>query len=163
MSLSLTLRRFTALAAGALLWGGCAADEIVTPPVISLEQQQFASSLGIRLTDPGWTKLPSGVYIRDLTVGSGETSTASSVVNVFYTLWLPNGTQIDSNVGGSAFSTGLGPTANLIEGWKVGIPGMKVGGKRRLVIPSSLGYGPQANGSIPANANLVFDVTLASL
>lgn len=163
MSLSLSLRRFTALAVGAFLSAGCAAEKIVTPPIISLEQQTFASGLGINLTDPAWTKLPSGVYIRDLTVGSGATATANSVVNVFYTLWLPNGTQIDSNVGGTAFQTGLGPNANLIEGWKVGIPGMKVGGKRRLVIPSSLAYGPQANGSIPPNANLVFDVTLASL
>lgn len=158
----LLVRRARQIAASVLMavvFAGCTDSTFpIDPPVIPLEQQVWASSLGINLA--GMTKLPSGVYIEDLTVGTGATAAGNSTVTVFYTLWIANGTQVQSNVGGTPFTSALG---GLIEGWKVGIPGMKVGGKRRLVIPSELGYGPRAQVGIPANSNLVFDVTLSSI
>ena len=159
MTLVRRARRFAAMALGAVALAGCNdSTSSSVPPVIPLEQQTWASSLGINLA--AMTKLPSGVYIQDITVGTGATAAANSTVTVFYTLWTPNGVQVQSNVGGTSFTSALG---GLIDGWKVGIPGMKVGGKRRLVIPSELGYGAAAQPGIPANSNLVFDVTLSGV
>ncbi len=134
-------------------------DSTSPPPEVPLEQQVWATSLGIDLT--AMTKLPSGVYYKDLLVGTGGTATATSTVKVYYTLWLANGTKVETNVGDATPASF--PLASLIEGWKFGIPGMKVGGTRRLVIPSALAYGAQGSGSIPPNANLVFDIQLTGL
>ena len=80
-----------------------------------------------------------------------------------YTGWLANGTQFDTNGANddSGFSFVLG-TGNVIAGWHLGIAGMRVGGQRQLIIPPSLGYGAQANGTIPGNSILVFNVTIVS-
>jgi FKBP-type peptidyl-prolyl cis-trans isomerase FkpA len=102
----------------------------------------------------------------DLTVGTGAEATATSTVTVEYTGWFFDGTktdkkglQFDTNVGGTPFVVMLG-TGTIIQGWEKGVPGMRVGGKRRLVIPPSLAYGPNRYGSIPPNATLVFDIEL---
>ncbi|MFN8579996.1 MAG: FKBP-type peptidyl-prolyl cis-trans isomerase [Gemmatimonadaceae bacterium] len=153
----MTSRVFALLSMATLAVGACS-DSTSPPPEIPVEQQVWASSLGIDLT--AMTKLPSGVYYKDAVVGTGATATSSSTVKVFYTDYLANGTKFDSNVGGTVASF---PLSDLIEGWKVGIPGMKVGGTRRLVIPSALGYGPGGSGPIPPNANLVFDIQLTGL
>ncbi|MFN8574204.1 MAG: FKBP-type peptidyl-prolyl cis-trans isomerase [Gemmatimonadaceae bacterium] len=151
-------RVFTWMAAVVLGTAACN-DSTSPPPEVPLEQQVWASSLGIDLGS--MTKLPSGVYYKDTVVGAGGTATATSTVKVYYTLWLANGTKVESNVGGATPASF--PVASLIEGWKIGIPGMKVGGTRRLVIPSALAYGAQGSGSIPGNANLVFDIQLTGL
>jgi len=87
---------------------------------------------------------------------------------VTYTGWLYDGSKadfkglvFDSTLGKAPFSFALGAGA-VIKGWDQGIPGMKVGGLRRLVIPPSLAYGPTRSGAIPANSTLVFDVGLVS-
>jgi FKBP-type peptidyl-prolyl cis-trans isomerase len=104
---------------------------------------------------------PSGLKYVDQVVGTGEVAVAGKTVNVHYTGWLENGKKFDSSVDrGQAFSFPLG-AGRVIKGWDEGVQGMKVGGKRKLTIPSNLGYGPQgAGGVIPANATLIFDVEL---
>jgi FKBP-type peptidyl-prolyl cis-trans isomerase len=110
--------------------------------------------------------IPS-LIVTDVTPGSGTTATAGRVVTVQYTGWLyvtagdHRGTKFDSSRDrNQPFSFVLG-TGSVIAGWHQGVNGMKVGGTRTLLIPSSLGYGPQGNGSaIPPNAALVFDIEL---
>lgn len=107
---------------------------------------------------------PSGLKYVDQAVGTGEVAVAGKTVSVHYTGWLENGKKFDSSVDrGQAFSFPLG-AGRVIKGWDEGVQGMKVGGKRKLTIPSNLGYGPQgAGGVIPANATLIFDVELLGM
>ena len=97
----------------------------------------------------------------DITIGTGPTATPGKSVSVNYTGTLTDGTKFDSSLDrGDPFNFNLGG-GEVIRGWDQGVAGMKVGGKRRLIIPSELGYGP--NGSppvIPPNATLVFTVEL---
>ena len=104
---------------------------------------------------------PSGLKYVDQVVGTGEAVVAGKTVNVHYTGWLENGKKFDSSVDrGQPFSFPLG-AGRVIKGWDEGVQGMKVGGKRKLTIPSDLGYGSRgAGGVIPANATLIFDVEL---
>jgi FKBP-type peptidyl-prolyl cis-trans isomerase FkpA len=102
----------------------------------------------------------------DTTVGTGATATAGKRVTVNYTGWLylpdapqHHGEQFDSSVGRKPFTFQLG-SGMVIPGWDQGVDGMKVGGKRTLVIPATLGYGAEGAGPIPPNANLIFDVEL---
>lgn len=120
----------------------------------------FASSLGVNIAT--MTKKNDNLYYADVIVGTGAEATVSRVISVVYSGYLANGTKFDSNVGGTllAFTLGQG---RVIDGWDLGLVGMKVGGKRRLVIGSTLGYGTTGNGSIPPNATLVFDVELKAL
>ena len=102
----------------------------------------------------------------DLIAGTGTTATVGRTVSVHYTGWLYDaskadnkGTQFDSSIGKTPFSFLLGG-GQVIAGWDQGVAGMKIGGKRRLVVPPSLGYGSNTVGPIPANSTLVFDVEL---
>lgn len=103
----------------------------------------------------------SGLKYIDQVVGTGEAAIAGKTANVHYTGWLENGTKFDSSVDrGQPFSFPLG-AGRVIKGWDEGVQGMKVGGKRKLTIPSDLGYGSRgAGGVIPPNATLIFDVEL---
>ena len=114
---------------------------------------------------------PSGAAFSstDLLVGSGATAAVGNTVRVNYTGWLYDATKtdgkglvFDTNLGGSPLSFVLGVGA-VIAGWDQGIPGMRVGGKRRLVIPSSLGYGASRYGAIPPDSTLVFEVELVNV
>lgn len=138
----------------ALALGACSStDGSSAPPDIATTT--FAASLGVDLAAS--TKLPSGVYYRDITVGTGTTVASGMQLSVRYTGWFPSGTQFDSNANGNPYSFRLGTHA-VIDGWDNGIPGMKVGGRRQLIIPPSQGYGPNGFQSIPGNAILVFTV-----
>ncbi len=101
------------------------------------------------------------LMIEDLIVGTGKEVKSGDVITVHYTGWLENGTEFDSSLrpGREPLVITLG-IGQVIKGWDEGIPGMKVGGKRRLTIPPHLGYGNRAVGSIPANSTLIFDVEL---
>ena len=105
----------------------------------------------------------------DLVVGGGDTALIGGTVQVDYTGWLYDasktdhkGLQFDSSIGKTPFTFTIGGS-QVIKGWDNGVPGMKVGGTRRLVIPPSLAYGAARSGSIPPNATLVFDITLLSI
>jgi len=108
--------------------------------------------------------MPSGLYWRDLAEGKGAEAVAGSTAAVIYTGWLANGNKFDGNENtGRPYSFVVGQ-GRVIKGWDEGVAGMRVGGKRLLVIPPQLGYGAQAMGSlIPANATLVFDVELVDV
>ena len=106
-------------------------------------------------------KTPSGLEYQDVVVGQGATPQAGQTAVVHYTGWLDNGTKFDSSVDrGRPFEFPLGQ-GQVIKGWDEGVATMRVGGKRRLVIPPELGYGSRgAGGVIPPNATLTFDVEL---
>ena len=99
--------------------------------------------------------------IEDLVVGSGEEAVSGKKVTVNYSGTLINGTKFDSSYDrGVPFSFNLG-AGEVIKGWDQGVAGMKVGGKRKLTIPSSLGYSEAGAGDvIPPNATLIFEVEL---
>lgn len=103
----------------------------------------------------------SGLKYIDQVVGTGDLAVAGKTTTVHYTGWLTTGQKFDSSVDrGQPFSFPLG-AGRVIKGWDEGVQGMKVGGKRKLTIPSDLGYGPRgAGGVIPPNATLIFDVEL---
>jgi peptidylprolyl isomerase len=101
--------------------------------------------------------------IEDLVVGSGAAAKNGDTVSVHYTGWLENGTKFDSSVGGDPIEFVLG-SGRVIPGWEKGLLGMKVGGKRKLTIPPSLGYGASGAGdTIPPNATLIFEVELVAI
>ncbi len=96
----------------------------------------------------------------DITTGTGKEAVSGTTVTVNYTGTLTNGTKFDSSLDrNQPFTFQLG-AGQVIKGWDEGVVGMKVGGKRKLVIPPEMGYGNQATGSIPANSTLVFEVDL---
>src|SRR5690606_140274 len=97
--------------------------------------------------------------ITDEVVGTGAEATNGSTVSVNYTGMLPDGTVFDSSVGKAPLEFELG-AGRVIAGWEQGILGMKVGGKRSLIIPPDMGYGAQDYGPIPGNSTLLFEVEL---
>ena len=103
--------------------------------------------------------MPDGLKYTDDQVGTGTEAQAGKTVSVHYTGWLLDGTKFDSSKDrNQPFSFPLG-RGQVIKGWDEGVAGMKVGGKRTLVIPPDLGYGARgAGGVIPPNATLKFEV-----
>jgi FKBP-type peptidyl-prolyl cis-trans isomerase FkpA len=100
---------------------------------------------------------------QDLVEGTGEAAQAGDLLSVYYTLWLEDGTKVQSNVGGSPYEFTLG-AGGVIKGWDQGLAGMKVGGTRQLTIPPDLAYGAAGNSSsIPPNATLTFEVELVAI
>ncbi len=129
---------------------GGSAPEVAPPPA--------ASAAGL---SGGVVTLPSGLKYEDLRVGEGPIADNGMRASVHYTGWLTDGTQFDSSLNSGRpypFVIGAG---SVIRGWDEGVKGMKVGGKRKLTIPSHLGYGAGGYGNaIPPNATLVFEVEL---
>lgn len=111
-------------------------------------------------------KLPDGLQYIDITTGSGKEVTKGSNVNVEYTGWLEkDGKKFDSSYDrkGELFNLQNVGQAQVIQGWNEGLIGMKAGGTRRLIIPANLAYGAQGSGPIPANATIIFDVTVVTV
>lgn len=103
------------------------------------------------------TKHSSGLYYTITVEGAGEHPSANSTVTVRYKGYLTDGTVFDQTQGTETATFGL---TSLIEGWKIGIPLLKKEGKGTFYIPSGLGYGSRATGSIPANSVLIFEIDL---
>jgi len=101
------------------------------------------------------TKHSSGLYYQIITEGSGPSITSAATVGVNYEGRLLNGTQFDKSSKMITF-----PLSQVIKGWTIGVPLVKVGGRIRLIIPSTLGYGNQASGPIPKNSVLDFTIDL---
>jgi len=152
--------RHLPLLAGASVFAACSsnndAPNIPSNPAVEI----YASSLNVSIAS--MTKKQDALYVQDLVVGTGADVVVGKTIRVVYSGYLINGTKFDSNVGGTAFPVLLG-AGQVIAGWDLGLQGMKVGGKRKLVIGSALGYGRGGSGPIPANATLVFDVEVLSL
>ena len=114
------------------------------------------------------TTTPSGLKYKDEKVGQGEEAAKGKKVSVHYTGWLDEkgekGKKFDSSLDrGQPFEFMLG-AGMVIKGWDEGVAGMKIGGKRTLMIPAKLGYGERGAGAaIPPNANLIFDVELLAV
>ena len=106
----------------------------------------------------------SGLMYEDKFIGDGMQAKAGDIVSVHYTGWLEDGTKFDSSKDrNQAFRFNLG-AGMVIKGWDEGVAGMKIGGTRRLTIPSELGYGSRGAGKvIPANATLIFEVELLAI
>lgn len=115
--------------------------------------------------DAGPVQTPSastGLVIQDESMGTGAIAQPGTYVTVNYTGRFEDGAVFDSSVGREPFSFMLG-AGEVIEGWEQGVVGMQVGGKRLLIVPPALGYGPAGFGPIPPNATLVFEVELLSV
>ena len=114
-------------------------------------------------TPPVVVTTPSGLKYIDEVVGTGESPQTGQIVTAHYTGTLENGTKFDSSDRGQPFTFRIG-TASVIKGWDEGVMTMKVGGKRRLIIPPNLGYGAAGRPpNIPPNATLIFEVELLSV
>lgn len=107
---------------------------------------------------------PSGLKYHDIKVGNGASPRQGQTVFVHYTGWLTNGSKFDSSRDrGQPFDFPLGQ-GRVIKGWDEGVASMKIGGRRKLTIPSDLGYGPRGMPPvIPPNATLIFDVELLGI
>ena len=110
------------------------------------------------------TKYDNGLVVQDVVVGSGKTAESGDTLNAHYVGALENGTVFDNSYDrGQPLQFVLG-SGQLIQGWELGLVGMKEGGKRRLVIPPELGYGARGAGqAIPPNATLLFEIELVSV
>jgi peptidylprolyl isomerase len=107
---------------------------------------------------------PQTLVIKDLIKGTGPAATASSTVTVQYVgVLYKGGKQFDASWNDGSGAPVSFPLSGVIKGWQQGIPGMKVGGRRELIIPPSLAYGSTAQAKIPANSTLVFVIDLHSV
>ena len=122
----------------------------------------FAAALGVDTAS--MTKAPAGFWYPDSAAGQGDLAEPGRTVRVHYTGWLPNGKKFDSSRDrGEPFAFTLG-AGQVITGWDEGVKGMKVGGRRKLVLPPAMAYGEAgAPPDIPPGSTLVFDVEVLGL
>lgn len=158
---SLMRRTLLALALALPLAATACLGEDPIAPALPVDQVEFAPALGVDLAAS--TELPSGLWFRDITEGTSTQPAVADTVYVSYDGRLTNGTRFDQ--GKFGFRLGRNET---IAGFDQGVSTMKVGGRRQLIIPPHLGYGPQwvmtnTKVEIPPNSWLVFDVTVDSI
>lgn len=117
----------------------------------------FSQELGVDLGS--MDQMEPGLYVQDIEEGDGPAASRSSRVRVHYLVWLPDGTLVDGSVGQEPYLFRLGGD-EVILGWNRAIPGMRVGGIRRLVVRPGLAYGSRRAGNVPSNSTLVFEIQL---
>ena len=152
--------RRSALVALVFLAVTAAACGSTEPQSVPIEQTRFADTVHVDLARS--TKLASGMYVRDTVIGTGAVVASGQTVSVRYVGFLANGSIFDQNPAPTALFTFKLGGGQVIPGFDIGIQGMKVGGKRQLIIPPELGYGASGAGSIPPYAVLVFFVDVVS-
>jgi FKBP-type peptidyl-prolyl cis-trans isomerase len=126
------------------------------PPDTIPEQLDYSADLQVNLTE--MAKLPEGVLYEDVAPGEGPAAASGDSVAIRFDGWLPDGRHVDS----ATVSLRLG-AGNIIPGIDLAIPGMKPGGRRKLVIPPGLAFGEEGRDSIPAFAVMVYDVELKAV
>ncbi len=144
-------------------------DDGVEPPIVSASPTAqngatpTAPDEGPPTVDTEPTFTDTGLGIIDIVEGTGQTPEAGQTLAVHYTGWLSDGTKFDSSLDrGTPFELALG-AGQVIAGWDEGLATMKVGGKRRLIIPAELAYGDAERTGIPPNSELTFDVELLEI
>ena len=126
----------------------------------NLQNYFLVKEKGDKIEERKKIKTSSGLIILDQIIGEGLEARHGRTVTVNYTGILEDGTQFDTSFGRAPFSFPLG-AGLVIKGWDEGVSGMKVGGKRKLIIPPDLGYGSRGAGNIiPPNATLTFEIDL---
>ena len=143
--------------------GTAAAPEPVADPALAVEQGEverttFAEELNVVLL--AMTRLPTGIYYRDIEEGTGVPASPGREVLMTYIAYLADGTEVDRTAPGArplAFKVGEG---QVIRGWDLGLRGMRTGGTRQLVVPSRFAYGTRGAEKVPPNAVMVFIVRL---
>jgi foldase protein PrsA len=126
------------------------------------EGEESEEPSSVKWAAPTPTFTDDGLGIADVTEGTGEAAKEGDALEVYYSLYLEDGTFIESNVGSTPFPVTIGES-NVIQGWHLGLVGTKVGGKRQLTIPASLAYGDAGSNSIPGGATLTFDIEVVSI
>ena len=163
------LTRLVLLVVGGLALYGCEAKKesavestTVSGPASTAPAAPAPPSYPGDVVDGAGTVTASGLEYFDLVVGDGpQPAGRSTMVKVHYTGWLTDGTKFDSSVDrGQPIDFRL---SGVIAGWTEGVGSMRVGGKRKLIIPPDLAYGPGGKGSIPPAATLIFDVELIGI
>ena len=153
------LRSLAAVASLALLAACNLSTEPNVPEPIDPAKDTYAAALGVDIAS--MTKSATGLYYKNKTVGSGPAAQKGDSVRVHYTLWLTNGTKVESSKDNNGapleFLTGATPI-RVIPGFEEGVLGMQPGGVRQLVIPPSLAWGSQGFPPVQPNANVVFEV-----
>lgn len=132
--------------------------------VIDMRQVPWAVPLAVNLDD--MILQQSGLYVQVLADGTGPRATPGDTLAVHYRLWLPSGLQVDASYDHSPpepLEMVLGGDPPLIDGWSQGVTGMRVGERRRLVLPHELAYGPAGRPPIPPYSPLLFEVELVRL
>tara|TARA_Y100001968_G_C19451898_1_gene769271 strand:- start:6914 stop:7513 length:600 start_codon:yes stop_codon:yes gene_type:complete len=130
--------------------------------IMATEQPKDKKLLGGKLEAETFQITSSGLKFLDINLGNGAEATSGQNVSVNYRGTLENGKEFDSSYGRSPFNFPLG-AGQVIKGWDEGVAGMKVGGKRKLIIPPELGYGQRGIGPIPPNSTLIFEVELLEI
>jgi len=125
-----------------------------TPAQPAIEAMTFAPVLQLDIAR--FTRTRSGAYYRDLTLGTGAVAVMDRTVSVRYSISLPDGTVVELQNTAVDLTLGI----DVIRGWREGVPGMKAGGVRTLIVPPSLGYGAKAHGPIPGQSTLIFEIQL---
>ncbi len=140
-----------------------AKTDAANQPAKSSDLPPAAPEPGFEGTPVATTTLPGGLLVEDFVIGSGGLAQLGSEVSVHYTGTLADGTVFDtSRKRGKPFTFPIGQ-GRVIKGWDQGVPGMKVGGKRRLTVPAELAYGARKKGKIPANSQLTFTIELVEV
>jgi FKBP-type peptidyl-prolyl cis-trans isomerase FkpA len=159
-------RSIPAVAVLAMLAACDLSTEPNIPAPIDPAQDTYATSLGVNIAS--MTKTASGLYYKDKTVGTGDVVAAvNDSIRANYTLWLTNGTKVDSSIdSGTPIEFRIGDT-DVIPGFSEGFVGMKPGGVRQLVIPTQLAWGSRGSAvpgkiSVQPNANVVFEIEYLS-
>jgi FKBP-type peptidyl-prolyl cis-trans isomerase FkpA len=138
---------------------GCASQGAPAPvaPASVIDSTTFAPDLAVDLRR--FSKNTAGMYLFDVTTGSGVVASEGRKVTFRYAAFLPNGAAVETQR--DPIEAELGPA--MIRGLRLGLAGMRVGGIRRLVVPPALAYGRTQYGRIPPNSILVFDLELIAV